>query len=272
MSKITDWSAAISNPAFWAIYHYTHIDYKEDEDGEAIIEEIFGCDMDAIAAFDRALLGFDADLFDTSQDVDWNVLPIPFPESYEWQIEFNTIPGVYHYLAHPGFPERLLLGYDDPHCMLPILRWAEVAPLAACAQQHGAVAFDPRALYPLFYPLATLTQADDLPAARGELAQAWADFGPLPPEKVTLLVERVTWVGETMDVTFRSVPIKWWRDDALGWITNAKHSYRNPDNGWDRANFDRWNTFFALVLSCINCNSPSDRIYYEQSISRPDSR
>ncbi len=248
MAKVTDWAPVILNTTFWAIYYYTHIDYKEDEDNEAIIEEIFGCDMDAIAAFDRALMGFDENPAGMVEGVDWNVLPIPFPEGYEWQIEFNTVPGMYHYLMHPDFVERLRLGYDDPHRMLPILRWAEVAPLAACAQQHGGVTFDPRALYLLFYPLATLTQDDDLPAARQELAQAWADFGLLAPDKVALLVERVTWVGETMGPEFRFVPIEWRRDEALGWITNADQSYRNPDNRWTPADFDRWSRFLAMAV------------------------
>jgi hypothetical protein len=240
----------IANPTFWAIYYYTHIDYEEDEDEETIIEEIFGCDMDNIAAFGRKLQSVDAGLLGMRQDKDWNVLAIPFTEGYEWQIEFTTTPGIYHYLMHPGFPERLLLGYDDPHCMLPVLRWAEVAPLTAHARRCEGVAFDPRALYLLFYPLATLTQADDVLAARQELAQAWSDFNLLPPDKVVLLVERTTWVGDTMDANLHSVPIKWWHDDALGWMTNAAHSYRNPDNGWTPTDFARWNEFLTPVLRC----------------------
>ncbi len=239
MSKITDWSAVITIRAFWAGYYVTHIDFDEEEDDFAVLKDIFGCDMTTFTAFDRAIHGLDADLFDESQAEDWNVLTIPFPAGYEWHIKFDNAPGIYHYVAHPAFPERLRLGYDDPHFRLPILRWAEVAPLAACARRHGGVTFDPRALYLLFYPLATLTATDDRAAARDELTQAWADFGLLPPDKVAQLVERVTWVGED---------IHWRRDETLGWITDARHSYRNPENGWTPEDFARWNTFLAQVL------------------------
>lgn len=249
MSKITDWAAVISNPAFWASYYVSHIDVQEEEDDFEVLDEIFGCDFAAVEMLSKKLMGFDEDPAGMVEGADWNVLTIPFPAGYTWQIEFNTVPGIYHYLTHPEFPERLRLGYDDPHCMLPILRRAEIAPLAAAARRHGKVEFDPRALYLLFYPLATLTQADDLDAARRELTQAWTDFGLLAPEKVALLVERVTWVGETMNAAFRSVPIEWWRDEALGWITNANHSYRNPDNRWEPAEFARWNTFLTRMVN-----------------------
>jgi hypothetical protein len=99
--------------------------------------------------------------------------------------------------------------------MLPILRWAEVAPLAACGRRYGDVAFDPRALYLLFSPLAMLSGAEDLDAARRELTQAWGEVGLLDPDKVAWLVERVTWVD---------VDIHWRRDETLGWITGVCHS------------------------------------------------
>jgi len=251
MSQITAWAAVISNPAFWASYYVSYIEFQEEEDDFEVLEEIFGCDMDTIAALDKALLGFDVDLFEETGDEDWNVLTIPFPEGYEWQIEFNTVPGIYHYLAHPSFAERLRLGYDDPHCMLPILRWDEIAPLSRCAQRYGGAAFDPHALYLLFYPLATLTQDDDLPTVRHELTQAWLEFGLLPPEKIAQLVARVTWLGETMGPDICFVPIKWWYEEVLGWITNANHSYRNPDNRWEQAELDRWNAFLALAVQWV---------------------
>ncbi len=53
-----------------------------------------------------------------------------------------------------------------------------------------------------------------------------------------------------MDSNLHAVPIQWWLDDALGWITNANHSYRNPDNGWTPADFARWTTFLAQVFRC----------------------
>lgn len=96
----------------------------------------------------------------------------------------------------------------------------------------------PAALYLLFYPLATLAAADNLDAARREFTQAWAEFGLLPPDKVTSLVTRVTWVD---------TDIHWRRDETLGWITDARHSYRNPDNGWTAADFARWNTFLDIT-------------------------
>jgi hypothetical protein len=243
MSKITDWSAVMSTPAFWAIYYCNKIDPREGEDKYALIQDIFSCDSTKIEALYDVLMGCDEDPAGVVEGVEWNVLTIPFPEGYEWQIEFNTVPGIYHTLVHAGFPKPLRLGRDDPHFMLPLLRCVEVAPLAVCVQRHGAAAFDPRVLYPLLYPLAVPTQADDLSTVRQELIQAWADFGLLPPEKVALLVNRVTGVDDS---------IRWWRDETLGWTTDACYSYRNTDNRWTAADFARWNAFLELVLRCAD--------------------
>lgn len=242
MSKITGWPAAILNPAFWAGYYFMQLELDDEEDHFEVLEAIFGCAMDALDAFNTTLRSLDALLEGLTDDPALNALEIPFPAGYTWRIVFNTAPGIYHYLRHPSFASPLLLGYDDPHCMLPILRWAEVAPLAACARRHGQIAFDPRALYLLFFPLATLTEADDLDAARDELTQAWTEFGLLAPEQVAQLVERVTWVD---------ADIHWRRDEALGWITDARHSYRNPDNRWTADDFARWNAFFAEVMQHV---------------------
>ncbi len=239
MSKITAWPAIISTPEFWAIHYFSHLDREDDEDEARLVEDIFGCNFNAIQALYDQLMGFDEDPAGMVAGVDWNVLTIPFPAGYEWRIEFNTVPGMYHTLVHANFAEPLKLGRDDPHCLLPILRWPEVAPLAACARRHGQVAFDPRALYLLFYPLMTLTEADDLDAARRELTRAWAEFGLLAPDQVTQLVARVTWVD---------ADLHWWRDETRGWITDAYYSYRNPDNRWTPEDFTRWNAFFAEVM------------------------
>ena len=239
MSKITGWPAAILDPAFWAGYYFMQLELDDEEDHFEVLEIIFGCDMDALDTFNTTLRCMDALLEGLTDDPAHNTLEIPFPEGYTWRIVFNTTPGIYHYLRHPSFASPLLLGYDDPHSMLPILRWAEVAPLAACARRHGQIAFDPRALYLLFYPLATLIEADDLDAARDELTQAWADFGLLPLDKVTQLVDRVTWVD---------ADIHWRCDETLGWITDAPHSYRNPENGWEEAEFARWRTFMEQAV------------------------
>lgn len=59
MSKITDWQPVISNPAFWANYYVSHIDFQEEEDDFEVLEALFGCDMDTLTNFDRALMGFD---------------------------------------------------------------------------------------------------------------------------------------------------------------------------------------------------------------------
>jgi hypothetical protein len=89
------------------------------------------------------------------------------------------------------------------------------------------------------YPLATFTHAGDLDTVRGELAQAWAEFGLLAPDRVAALVARLTWVD---------ADIHWRRDETLGWITDAHYSYRSPENGWTPEDFARWNTFLTQVM------------------------
>lgn len=247
MSGMNDWPVVIKMPAFWAGYYFMQLELDDEEDHFEVLEAIWGCDMDALDAFNTTLRCLDALPEGLVDDPTLNALEIPFPKEYIWRIVFNTVPGIYHYLCHPSFASPLLLGYDDPHSMLPILRWAEVAPLAQCARQYGHIDFDPRALYLLFYPLATLTPADDPDIVRGELTWAWTEFGLLSSDKVAELVDRITWLGETMTPDFRSVPIEWRHDEALGWITNANHSYRNPGNGWTAANFARLNAFLDMT-------------------------
>ncbi len=238
MAPITDWPAALLNPAFWAGYYFMQLELDDEEDHFEVLGAIFGCDMDVLVAFNTTLRRLDALHEGLTDDPALNALEIPFPAGYTWRIVFNTAPGIYHYLRHPSFASPLLLGYDDPHCMLPILRRAEVAPLVRCARRHGGVAFDPRALCLLFYPLATLTETDNLDTARDELTQAWADFGLLAPDKVAALVARITWVD---------ADIHWRRDETRGWITDARHSYRNPENRWTPVDFARWNTFLDIT-------------------------
>jgi hypothetical protein len=221
---MTHWATILQNPTFWAIYYYSHIVTKGEEDTYDIIEALFDCE----------LFGLVAD----------ETLSIPFPQDYAWHIEFeSSTPGIYHTLTHPTFDEPLSLGYDDPHCMLPILRWPEVAPLAQCAQRSNDLELDPHAFTLLFFPLASLTEAEDMAQVRQTLSQAWLGLGLPPADNIPELIKRTVWLSQTMNDDFQFIPVEWHYDNTLGWITNANHSYRNPTNSWSPDDFSRWNTF-----------------------------
>jgi hypothetical protein len=83
-----------------------------------------------------------------------------FPGGYVWSIEFNTTPGIFHTLTHHNFARPLLLGYDDPHFHLPILRWPEVFEMAGRAPEavdDPALTLSPGLMVALLAPVACAT-------------------------------------------------------------------------------------------------------------------
>lgn len=221
---ISNWQTVLTDKRFWADYYFLRLETDEEETTFELLERIFGVDEDMLFAFHHSLYGFDQQTDETAGDLlIGNVLSVSLPSGYEWRIEFNTIPGSYHYLNHPSYAEPLLTGYDDPHFHLPIFRWAEVPALAAWAMKDWQGSYTVNALKPLLAPLAFLSPSDKEPATQW-MEAAWRALGLLGEEQIALLVERLTW---TMDIQWQYTP-------EIGWTTNAHHSHRHQTGAWHK--------------------------------------
>jgi len=192
----------------------------DDEELFPILERIFDEKYEKIDALNNRLRGFDL-ANGNDETFTGSVLQIPFGSGYTWQMQFNTIPGIYHYLHHPTFSEPLLVGYDDPHFHLPIFRWSEVVRLVLKLEKIWTCGFPDHFLLPLFAPLAYLKPSEQS-AAQDALLKAWMKTGLLPEEKARELVRRLTWTTK----------IHWTYDENLGWVTDSHHSHRNPLGIW----------------------------------------
>jgi hypothetical protein len=220
--------------------------FADDEDRSATCERLFGPDSD----FDHvALWGPDPydvitdEMDDGEQDramekamAAGSTLHIPFPSGHTWSIRFSSSPGIYHDLTDSA--GTLDLGYDDPHFHLPILRWAEAMHMADHLRRHwsdlASPPFPAEFLLPLLAPVAWAASAREVAVVRVALAEAWAATAMIPTGSTHELAERL--VGEC-DVGRRPDPV-------LGWTNDARHSHRNPSNGFwspeDAATFRRF--------------------------------
>lgn len=130
-----------------------------------------------------------------------------FPGKWRWNV--HVYQGVHHTLITPDGDE-LQVGRDDPHPVLPILRWQELQLMDAAAKR------DPM----LVLVLAAATQAQtkaELEAASSRYAEALVECCKLKAPKAqkiaALLADRSS---------------AWKEDKKLGWITTAASSRRNP--------------------------------------------
>ncbi len=128
-----------------------------------------------------------------------------FPGGWKWRATISA--GVHHVLIGPDRKEYAV-GRDDPHPVLPILRWQELAQMD---RANG----DPA----LVLMLALATQAQTKPEAAAATARyvealnATCKLGRAAPKIAGLLVEQST---------------TWMADKRLGWVSTSANSARNP--------------------------------------------
>jgi hypothetical protein len=159
-----------------------------------------------------------------------------FPESWAWRIEFGPQGSIAHSLMHPSFEEGLLVGADDPHASLPILRVREVHSMARAVL---AADVDLRCVPLLLHPV-TGVGDDERTFARECLRADWEASKLLDAPALDRLVARLDGRPET----------RWCWDDRFGWINNRASSYRNPEGaeGWQaEKEFARLRSFFEVI-------------------------
>jgi outer membrane protein assembly factor BamB len=242
MPKIEDWHAALRHPGFWHEYLASELDGDDGyRNGSALSRRLFGpsAGFDSQALFGRGEGDFaEGEVWDEDSD-SGSVLTLRFPRGYKWCIAFST-EGIFHSLDHERMPQSLLLGYDDPHFHLPILRWPEVFELAAQTVYVGGRPETPLpsgVVMALLAPVTYGTTEREVAYARRGLAEGLATAGLTTPDNADEAAEAlVSHVGRVV----------WRPDPALGWINNGTYSHRNPTNGhWSPVDFWRFRQFIA---------------------------
>ncbi len=247
-------------PSFWALYFQQWLPILEGDNPTAKLEDIFGppdheltqrlfprlrptdhvIDDDLLLATRR---------FPNFQELDSGLrdsvlrqlavrrlypecqrIDLHLPGDYVWQIEFDPCPGIYHSLLHPSFDEPLLLGADDAHFQLPILRWNEVDCLRRYLLAHQR---------PLLHTIFWRTSVDDPAVIRAALKQDWTESAVLMPGNIGKLLDAIDWVSD----------LKWRDDPTRGWINDGDHSLRNPDDSeWNAIHgFEKFQEFLDTI-------------------------
>jgi len=236
MSKIEDWDAVLRHPGFWYQY-FGRLDDDDDHGSAGLGEVLFG----PHAGFDyEALNGPDEDDSEEDEDeVTGSVLALRFPHGYRWEISFSPESTV-HSLTHERMPRSLLLGFDDGHFQLPILRWAEVFALAARPVHldgHPDTPIRSSVLVALLSAVTYATTEREVAHARHGLAQALGTAAITTPGNADEAARRLVGLIDNLG---------WRPDPALGWINDGPHSRRNPTNGdWTPADFWRFGQFVS---------------------------
>ncbi len=166
------------------------------------------------------------------------VLSLPFANGWTWTVSFR-LRGVAHFLDKRG-SERLHLGHDDGHAMMPILQTAEALSLGAELERTT----------PKFAPFGRLLLLACSSFSRGEkradVVGAWADaiarsklFGVTTTKR---LAERL--------VTAKPHPNQWVKHPRYGLVSDSRGSPRTPQTRWWRAaQFKRFAQFLSETVA-----------------------
>lgn len=257
------------DPAFWATYLARCVRIAEGDPpgvaGEnrayARLLETLGVSRNEAERADVRLYGpLDAYAFlDEIDDVEvppFARLVLGLEGGHAWHVRFHggDDPGIYHELHGPDGPLALsdtyggLVGWDDVYPELPILRPAEVAPLARIVAAHTPGVPEAAARL-LFAPLAFRLSGSAASAAARVLHGALAalGLGTNDEARAELAGRLVPPVGRGFRVedlyddaqeTVREAPFRWW-NDGQGWRSNARGGFRHEGSSWHPDAFAR---------------------------------
>ena len=166
-------------------------------------------------------------------------IELEFPGPRRWSIEFCPQAAIAHYL------DNLLVGSDDAHASLPILRLDEVrAMVASCVRADVPSRF----LSALLLPVAGL--------AEDELDQACA----------------MTDIPQVHARVREQDAVRWSRDERFGWINDAEDSIRNPSgahhgSAWRRLAEKTRNPAHAAQADAIEAEAWKPEVEYARVAS-----
>ncbi len=228
MVQITDWQTILKEPDFWISYYNTHIHCAADEDWQDISARIFGFGPDSVWV-STDVYGYDQDPDGLGEVDSWNTWRIGLPFDYTWSMTFTTTPGSYHELDHPSFKAPILVAWDDPHFRLPFFRWEEIKALAGWFLQRQHVSVDP--VYPILalYRLYFFSKGDDLNEIYRVLLPVLTASSLFNDERASELIDCTTHLVQTITPDWHQEPLRWWRDEQAGWVTNGINAYRCCD-------------------------------------------
>jgi hypothetical protein len=206
-----DITAALADPAFWAIQMSLHA--ASDMFPDPLVGWGFSQE-DETLAYQRLLeRHWEAGV--------WPFVLLPVDGGFV-EIEFAT--GVEHQervWLGDGTGRRVLMGYHSGHFSLPSFRIAEVMKLGKSLLAHPSAAL-------LLLPGAYICSDENLPR---DLVTEWANQVPgIQPDSIPTLVQSL--------FANRVPDLQWNLDERLGWINNWGYSQRNPDSPMSILGFD----------------------------------
>lgn len=177
-------------------------------------------------------------------------LTLLLPHNYLLVLQFFE-SDVYFFLEGAGLPDDGLLGHNDCHCRLPILRWSEAERLAQVLQESNPTLPQGAAIL-LLWPtlwLNNLETQQTVPAILSAL-------------RILGLEHRTEFVGFFQTIhsgyvapgVLPHVPFKWWELQSGDWVNNSPYSLRSVTTfegaRWD----DSTRTKFNNILNSLGVN------------------
>jgi len=116
-----------------------------------------------------------------------SVLDFSLPGGFTWRFQFTGAPSVEHHMLHPDLAEPVWLGRKDTYHFVPILAWHEARRVIGAVAGPVPECF----VLSLFLPVVNWSDADE-DELRELLRGAWTRTGMLDPDKVDVLIDRLT--------------------------------------------------------------------------------
>lgn len=241
MPGITNWSAALADPRFWARYYsladdvYGSVLGLSERDVRTYSYTLMGCaDHPELLERDEA-----------AELVDGSVVRLPFPDDFTWTIGMGP-EGDLHLIEHPTmYPNGQLIAEVSGHEQWPGLRWPEALHIAHCLRGHWTAEFPVEAVLPLLTPVIGLSPQDAFDEVHDALAAVWRTLGTVPSGRLEPWLQQIArWPLQ------RSDPVAWQWHPETGWTNPLPYSPRYRSSL-------TFTAFFTMLDRCQAGTSPT---------------
>lgn len=139
------------------------------------------------------------------------------PENLVFEVVYETNEVLYTIRTH-HFDDKIILGYHSAHWALPALRWDELLAIRGCVYDNTGDPVKADMVLLLAFP-GTWLNVKRQQHTQQILTQCWGRVNGLDTHNLSKIVNECL-----------NQPVARWRlDSKLGWITDERHSPRNPD-------------------------------------------
>jgi hypothetical protein len=218
-----NWSDVLACPDFWIAYFNNRVHCESGENWESVLADLLAYHDGPDIAWE--VYGFDRDPQEAA-DNGGHTWTFDLPGGHTWSIEFLPVPGSYHFLNHPDLPAPVLTASDDPHFRLPFFRWPELESLHHWFAQNKRDEINPiwktLALFRLYF----FSEGDSAARIERLLLPDLAAAPLFSQERAASFLRRMLYPQITLTPEGDLAPLRWWREDRAGWVTNGINSTR----------------------------------------------